>query len=114
MRGSVSAMPRRMSDAGEIAIDIRDVQKDYRALRPLRIKTLQVHAGESVALLGFDQAAAEVLVTLITAATLPDAGDVRAFGRSSSTIQDPTTWLESLDGFGIVGERAVVLDELTV
>jgi ABC-type ATPase involved in cell division len=105
-------MPR-MVDEPALAISVRDVQKDYRALRPLRVRTLDVHEGESVALLGFDRAAAEVFVNLITAATVPDAGEVRVFGRTTTSIQDADTWLESLDCFGIVSERQVLLDEMT-
>ena len=93
---------------------MRDVQKDYRALRPLRVRALEVREGESLALLGFDQASAEVFVNLITAATVPDAGEIRIFGRPTTAIQDADTWLSSLDCFGIVSERAVVLDGMTV
>jgi ABC-type transporter Mla maintaining outer membrane lipid asymmetry ATPase subunit MlaF len=103
-----------MPDPRDVVIDVRGVEKGYHGLRPLRIRHLEVHAGESVALLGFDQAAAEVLVNLITAATLPDAGEVRAFGRLTTAIQDAATWLESLDRFGILSERAVVVDSMTV
>jgi ABC-type transporter Mla maintaining outer membrane lipid asymmetry ATPase subunit MlaF len=97
-----------------VAIQMRDVQKDYHALRPLRVRALEVREGESIALLGFDRAAAEVLVNLITAATVPDAGEVRVFGRPTVAIQDAGSWLTSLDCFGILSERAVVLDNLTV
>jgi ABC-type transporter Mla maintaining outer membrane lipid asymmetry ATPase subunit MlaF len=97
-----------------VAIQICDVQKDYHALRPLRVRALEVREGESIALLGFDRAAAEVLVNLITAATVPDAGEVRVFGRPTVAIQDAGSWLTSLDCFGILSERAVVLDNLTV
>jgi ABC-type polar amino acid transport system ATPase subunit len=103
-----------MPEDGGVIIDVRGIEKDYRALRPLRVKSLQVREGESLALLGFDQAAAEVFVNLMTAATLPDAGDVHIFGIRTSTIQTPDSWLEALDDFGILSERAVVLDEMTV
>ena len=110
---SDSRAEARSAKAGVI-IDVRGIQKDYHALRPLRIRSLQVHAGESIALLGFDQAAAEVFVNLVTAATLPDEGEVRIFGTPTATIQTPDAWLGVLDHFGIVGERAIVLDELSV
>jgi putative ABC transport system ATP-binding protein len=96
------------------AIEVRDVQKDYRSLRPLRVRALDVREGESIALLGFDREAAEVFVNLITAATVPDAGEVRIFGRPTAAIQDAHSWLTSLDCFGFVSERAVVLDTMTV
>lgn len=101
-------------EPARIAVALRDVEKDYRTLRPLRVRALDLHEGESIALLGFDRAAAEVLVNLITAATVPDAGEVRVFGRPTVAIQDAKSWLTSLDIFGIVSERAVVLDNMTV
>lgn len=101
-------------DPAPAAVELRAVEKDYRALRPLRVRALDVHEGESIALLGFDRAAAEVFVNLITAASVPDAGDIRVFGRSTASIQDAESWLTSLDVFGIVSERAVVLDNMSV
>lgn len=104
----------RMPDAAAPAIRVRDVEKDYRALRPLRVRELDVLEGESIALLGFDRAAAEVFVNLLTAATVPDSGRIEIFGRSTVDIQDAATWLSSLDCFGIVSERQVLLDNMTV
>ena len=98
----------------DVVIDLRGIRKEYGALRPLRIASMHVRAGESIALLGFDLAAAEVFVNLVTAATLPDEGEVRIFGTPTATVQTPDAWLGVLDHFGIVGERAVVLDELSV
>ena len=103
-----------MADSTVPAIAIRDVQKDYRTLRPLRVRALDVREGESIALLGFDRASAEVLVNLVTAATVPDSGEIRVFGRPTSTIADADAWLSSLDVFGVLSERAVVLDNLSV
>ena len=103
-----------MPDSSAPAITVRDVQKDYRTLRPLRIRALDVRAGESVALLGFDRAAAEVFVNLITAATVPDSGEIRIFDRPTTTIADADSWLSSLDVFGVLSERAVVLDNMSV
>jgi len=107
-------MPPRMPDPPALPIHIRDVQKDYRALRPLRVRELDVHDGESVALLGFDRAAAEVFVNLLTAATVPDSGRIEIFGRPTVDIQDADTWLSSLDCFGIVSDRQVLIDNMTV
>lgn len=99
---------------GDVVVALRGVRKDYHGLRPLRIEQFELREGESVALLGLDRAAAEVLVNLITAATLPDAGEVEVFGASTRAIADPDTWLRALDHFGILSERAVLVDELTV
>jgi ABC-type transporter Mla maintaining outer membrane lipid asymmetry ATPase subunit MlaF len=103
-----------MPDSAGAAIELRDVQKEYRSLRPLRVRTLDVREGDSIALLGFDRGAAEVFVNLITGATVPDAGEVRVFGRPTAAIEDARSWLTSLDCFGILSERAVVLDNMTV
>lgn len=103
-----------MADDRTPLFEVRDVIKDYHGLRPLRLKSLTVEQGESVALVGFDLAMAEVLVNMLTAATLPDTGEVRAFGQSTRAIGDGDTWLASLDRYGIITGRAVLLDAMTV
>jgi ABC-type transporter Mla maintaining outer membrane lipid asymmetry ATPase subunit MlaF len=95
-------------------LEIDGVSKDYRSLRPLRIQHLSIAPGELVAVLGFDRAAAEVLVNLVTGAGLPDAGCIRVFGRATSAIADADDWLATVDRFGIVSERAVLLEDLSV
>ena len=95
-------------------IELRDVRKDYGGLRPLRIAYFALQPRETVALLGFDRAAAEVMVNLISAATLPDSGDVEIFGSSTRQITDAAAWFRSLDRFGLLSERAVLVDELSV
>jgi ABC-type transporter Mla maintaining outer membrane lipid asymmetry ATPase subunit MlaF len=95
-------------------LELSGVVKDYRGLRPLRIAALSVAAGEHVALVGVDQVAAEVIVNLVTGATLPDAGEIAIFGRPTSAIADSADWLATVDRFGIVSERAVLLDQLTI
>jgi len=99
---------------GELLVSLRGVRKDYHGLRPLRIERLELYDGETVALVGFDRAAAEVLVNLITGATLPDAGEVDVFGASTRTIADSEAWFRLLDRIGILSERVVLLEELTV
>jgi predicted ABC-type transport system involved in lysophospholipase L1 biosynthesis ATPase subunit len=94
-------------------IALRGVSKDYRGLRPLRIQELEIREGQAVAILGFDQTTAEVLVSLITGAITPDSGDVMVFGQSTRDIVDADAWLQGLDHFGILSERAVLLDQLT-
>ncbi len=98
----------------DVVIALRGVHKDYRGLRPLRVEHFELHEGESVALLGFDRVAAEVLVNLITGATLPDSGDVDVFGTPTRAITDPDAWLAAMDRFGILSERVVLLEAFTV
>ncbi len=95
-------------------LEFAGASKAYGGLRPLRIAELRVQAGDTVALLGFDQPTAEVFVNLATGATLPEAGDVSVFGLPTRAIEDSADWLATVDRFGIVSERAVLLDALTV
>ncbi len=95
-------------------IELTAIRKDYRGLRPLRIRELTVSQGETVTLGGLDALAAEVLTNLITGAVLPDEGRVRVFGQDTAAIRDAESWLASLDRFGIVSERVALVDGLTV
>lgn len=95
-------------------LELTDVFKNYQGLRPLRVARLTVAAGEPVAILGFDQVAAEVFVNLLTGATLPDRGEVKVFDRPTHAIADSAEWLALMDRFGIVSDRAVLLEPLTV
>jgi ABC-type transporter Mla maintaining outer membrane lipid asymmetry ATPase subunit MlaF len=98
----------------DVLVRLRGVTKDYHGLRPLRIAELDVPPGRSLALLGFDQVMAEVLVDLITGAILPDGGEVIAFGIPTSSIGGPDAWLTTLDLFGLLTDRAVLVDQFTV
>jgi branched-chain amino acid transport system ATP-binding protein len=95
-------------------LSVHNVRKHYQALRPLRVKALAIEAGERVALSGLDAGAAEVLVNLVTGASLPDEGDVEVLGVSTASITDGDQWLASLDRFGIVSPRAVLLEGATL
>ncbi|OFW02432.1 MAG: hypothetical protein A3I61_13295 [Acidobacteria bacterium RIFCSPLOWO2_02_FULL_68_18] len=98
----------------ELLVALRGIRKDYHGLRPLRVERFEFRAGDTVALLGFDRAAAEVLVNLMTGATLPDAGDVQVFGASTGQIADAHAWFQLLDRIGVLSDRVVLLEELTV
>ena len=95
-------------------LEIAGVSKAYGGLRPLRIESLRVAEGEHVAVLGFDAPTAEVFLNLVTGASLPDTGELTIFGRSTSGIADSADWLSTIDRIGIVSERAVLLEQLTV
>ena len=95
-------------------VEFRDVEKQYQALRPLRLADLRVEPAAVVSIAGIDAPGAEVLVNLMTAAVAPDRGEVRLFGRSTNDIGDYESWLSMLDGLGLLTERAVLLDHCTV
>ena len=94
-------------------VECSDVSKDFHGLRPLRIQQLTIGAGEQVAILGLDGPMAEVFVNLVTGAAVPDRGEVKVFGRATTAIEDSADWLATVDRFGIVSERAVLLDGLS-
>ena len=101
--------------AGDDAVvSIRGVSKNYQALRPLRIAELDVHEGQSVAIVGLDATASEVLINLITGSSLPDTGGVTVMGEPTSHITDGDSWLRSLDRFGLLSDRSVLVEQLTV
>jgi predicted ABC-type transport system involved in lysophospholipase L1 biosynthesis ATPase subunit len=97
-----------------IALECAGVRKQHHGLRPLRVNQLVVGPGQRYVLSGFDTAAAEAFVMLVTGASVPDEGDIRVFGASTRDITTDTEWLASLDRIGLVTERAVLLDHLNV
>lgn len=90
------------------------VEKQYGGLRPLRVRDLRVPPGVITMLLGFDRPSAEVFVNLITGASLPDKGEVASLGRPTSAIADSREWLAFVEQFGIVSDRIVLLEAMTV
>ena len=97
----------------DVLLAVRDVEKDYFGIRPLRVRALEVRAGDAIAILGLDRAAAEAFVNLVTAATLPDSGEILSLGHPTTAIADSEAWMRLLDHFGILSERALLLDEMT-
>lgn len=95
-------------------IELRGVVKAYQALRPLRVRALAVAASDRLVLRGFDERAAELFIYLVSGAALPDEGDVVIDGRNTREIATDTEWLGSLDRFGIVTHRAVLLESMSV
>jgi ABC-type branched-subunit amino acid transport system ATPase component len=95
-------------------LQITGLRKSYGGLRPLRIQSLAIAAGERVAITGLDAAAAEIMVNLVTGASLPEEGEVRVFGKRTADVASGDAWLASLDAFGIVTDRAVVLEGATL
>ena len=93
-------------------IEFVGVSKQNPGGHPLRVARLTVVRGDGLSIGGLDAGAAELFVNLVTGAALPDTGDVRIAGRSTRDIATDTEWLASLDRFGIVTERAVLLESL--
>ncbi|MEQ1572905.1 MAG: hypothetical protein ABL993_01530 [Vicinamibacterales bacterium] len=102
-----------MPDKAGALVTLSGVQKDYHGLRPLRVQRLDLHPARTIAVVGVDEVMAEVIVNLITGAAVPDIGDVHAFGRRTTDIPDADAWLRGLDQFGLLSDRAVLLDQMT-
>jgi ABC-type transporter Mla maintaining outer membrane lipid asymmetry ATPase subunit MlaF len=96
------------------ALELHDVEKAYGALRPLRIRDLQVQSGTCSTLIGLDLPAAETFINLITGAVLPDKGEVVTLGQATSAIVDSDVWLKFVEQFGFVSDRIALLDAMTV
>ena len=96
-----------------VLVRLQNVVKDFQSLRPLRVRQLEIRRQDALGLLGFDELMAEVFVNLLTAATLPDKGDVQVFGEPTSSISTHHTWMAMLDRFGLVSRRSVLLEQLT-
>jgi ABC-type transporter Mla maintaining outer membrane lipid asymmetry ATPase subunit MlaF len=109
MTASVSSNDSGSSGSSGLVVELRGVVKNYGGLRPLRVASLDVRAGERVAIDGFDRITAELFVNILNGAVLPDQGDVRVLGQSTRDIDNSEDWLESLDRFGLVTDRAVLL-----
>jgi ABC-type lipoprotein export system ATPase subunit len=103
-----------MNTAATPILELEGIEKRYQGLRPLRLQSLAIAPGERVAVLGLDAAEAEVLVNLVTGASVADRGVVRVLGRDNAQISDGDDWLASLDRFGIVSPRAVLLEGATL
>jgi ABC-type transporter Mla maintaining outer membrane lipid asymmetry ATPase subunit MlaF len=99
---------------GEPIIEIRGVEKALGESFPLRITDFTLREHERVVLSGLPGVMGEALMNMIIGATLPDEGDVIVFGTNTRDIRTDTEWLKSLDRFGLVSNRAVLLDQSTV
>jgi len=97
-----------------LVVEMTGVVKNYSTLRPLRIASLSVSRSERVAIGGIDAVGAEVFLNLVTGASLPDGGEIKVFGQNTAAVANGEEWLASLDRFGIVSERAVMLEGSTV
>jgi len=93
-------------------IDIAGLVKHYPGQRPLRIARFTLGRLDRIVLSGLDAGGAEGFVLLVTGASVPDAGDVVVAGRSTRDIATDAEWLRSLDRFGLVTARAVLIEKL--
>jgi ribose transport system ATP-binding protein len=65
-------------------------------------------------LIGLDRPAAEAFVNIITGAALPEHGEVVSLDTPTASIADSDQWLKFVERFGIVSDRIVLLEGMTV
>jgi ABC-type lipoprotein export system ATPase subunit len=93
-------------------IELTAVVKNYGGSEPLKVGNLAVSVRDRVVVSGLGTQAAEMLMHLVCGALLPDEGDVRIDGVSTAAIQTDQQWLRSLDRFGLVSARSILLEHL--
>jgi ABC-type ATPase involved in cell division len=100
--------------SADILFRFHSVSKAYGAPDALAVKDFTFSQGDRIVLRGLDPTAAEMFMHVLTGAALPEQGDVTVYGRNTRDIATDTEWLQSLDRFGLVSNRAVLLDQSTV
>lgn len=93
---------------------LADVEKVHGGDHPLRVNALSIASDTQMSLFGLDAPGAEMFVHLVTGAVLPERGTITVGGRSTRDIATDTDWLASLDRFGLVSNRAVLIDVLPI
>jgi predicted ABC-type transport system involved in lysophospholipase L1 biosynthesis ATPase subunit len=94
-------------------ITFAGVTKQYGADAPLRLARLEIVRSDRLSIAGLDRMAAESVMHLISGASVPDEGQVRVDGTDTRAIATDTDWLMSLDRFGFVTHRAILLGTLS-
>lgn len=106
---SVQSGPSRTS-----AIVVRNLVRRRWGEVVLALRSFTLVAGETRVLGGLKPATRELLIGLLVGTLLPDEGEVEIFGTSTRAIDNETAWLAFLDQFGVVSERAVLLEGSSV
>ena len=100
--------------SGAPIVQMTGVVKARPGPAPLRVANLTIALGDRLSIAGLAADEAELVLNLITGASLPDEGTVLVAGHDTRAIATDTEWLRSLDRFGIVTDRAVLVGGLTV
>ena len=94
-------------------IHLSGIVKTIAAPQPFRLHDFSARATDRSVLSGLDEADSELFIHLVTGAVVPDEGRVLIAGRDTRDIATDTEWLHSLDQFGIVTARAVLIDKIS-
>jgi putative ABC transport system ATP-binding protein len=95
-------------------LDIAGVAKSFGGREVLRSVSLQVAAGEYVAIVGESGVGKSTLLNIIAGLEPPDSGEILFDGRSLGALDDDARTLLRRDRFGFVFQAFHVLPHLTV
>ena len=95
-------------------LDIACVAKSFGGREVLRSVSLQVAAGEYVAIVGESGVGKSTLLNIIAGLEPPDSGDLRFDGVNVNSLDDDARTLLRRDRFGFVFQAFHVLPHLTV
>ena len=94
-------------------IHLSGIVKTIAAPHPFKLDEFAAEPTDRIVLAGFDEVQAELFIHLVTGAVVPDEGRVLVDGRDTRDIATDTEWLHSLDQFGIVTARAVLIEKIS-
>jgi putative ABC transport system ATP-binding protein len=95
-------------------LDIAGVAKNFGGREVLRSVSLQVAAGEYVAIVGESGVGKSTLLNIIAGLEPPDAGEILFDGKDLGALDDDARTLLRRDSFGFVFQAFHVLPHLTV
>jgi putative ABC transport system ATP-binding protein len=95
-------------------LNLRDVSKRFGARAVLQDISLEVAAGEYVAIVGESGVGKSTLLNIVAGLESPDSGDVFFENTNMNTQSDDTRTLLRRDNFGFVFQAFHVLPHLTV
>ncbi|HWP48180.1 MAG TPA: ATP-binding cassette domain-containing protein [Candidatus Limnocylindrales bacterium] len=97
-----------------IEIELQNVTKSFEGREILKDISFQVQHGKSLAIVGPPHSGKELLLNLINGASLPDSGRVRVLGIDTRDLKDDADWHKFLENFGLVSQRSLLFNNLTV
>lgn len=87
------------------AICFQNVVKKSHGIPMLHIDDLSIAEGESLAFYGLPEEYSELLINLLTGATIPDEGALKILGTDVREINDETEWFQFVENVGIYGTQ---------
>jgi ABC-type lipoprotein export system ATPase subunit len=118
MTPSIADVPPRSSDLVTAPVEVRDARKIYAGsgdeVHALDGVSLDVRAGEMVALVGPSGCGKSTLLNLVGCVDLPTSGEVRVDGRITSALSDDALTVLRRDRVGTIFQFFNLLPALSV